>query len=671
VIAREKEPAETLVAAIYSRISTAQQKEGISLTDQIERMRAYAAMHEIDVPLQYQFQEVYSGLKEARPEYEKVRELIRKRKITALIVYSSDRHTRDEIHGEIFDEEMRRSQCELHIVTRGGKVDIYSPNGRLLNTIERAFNKHWAMMIKQTVMDKKRAYAEAGIPALQGETKFGYRRVGRRLETRLEIIEEEAAVVRQIFDWADAGLPTFQIVKRLIESKIPTPAEWRGKRKGNRRAAPGKWCREYLHSLMRDEIYAGIYYAYRYETVDGVIRKRPREEWIAIPVPAIVSREQWERVQNFLDTRRTLGHKGHSKYEYLMARLCKCHRCGLSIFGERRVSYGKTKGKKKYYTFYYRCKSSQPISAAENCKLKHAKVGNVDDTIWQFTKTLLEDPRFMIDVMKEAQEEQSRGNMLLSERIDTIDKLVTEAQAEIDQLYLDFKGTKSGKVRELIEQDIERTQTKVDGLLSEREKLAGQVQEQNITDEEIAVLEAFAEKVKHRLPHATFQDKRDIIEALKLRFELDFEEGEHVIYVNLYARQFKLFLGEEVISFVELIGYLGAAPDHRLLPSGVGVCSFNVATKRIAGRNDEGERGYETDWCSVEAWDKLAERCVAFLHKGSRVRIVGTLQSRSWEDKESGQRRYKTVVRANDVLFLDARSDEGEVEIEVEAVEEV
>ena len=52
-----------------------------------------------------------------------------------------------------------------------------------------------------------------------------------------------------------------------------------------------------------------------------------------------------------------------------------------------------------------------------------------------------------------------------------------------------------------------------------------------------------------------------------------------------------------------------------------------------AGRNEAGERTFETDWTTVEAWEKLAEQCARFIHKGSRVRVVGSLQTQSWEDR--------------------------------------
>jgi len=126
------------------------------------------------------------------------------------------------------------------------------------------------------------------------------------------------------------------------------------------------------------------------------------------------------------------------------------------------------------------------------------------------------------------------------------------------------------------------------------------------------------------------------------------------------------------VNRVELVGWAGAEPEQRFLPSGIAVCSFRVATRRPGGRNEAGERLYETDWTTIEAWDKLGERCAHTLHKGSRVRVVGSLQTRSWEDRESGQKRFKTVVRAEDVMYLDARQEpHDEAEAAEEAVEVV
>lgn len=117
------------------------------------------------------------------------------------------------------------------------------------------------------------------------------------------------------------------------------------------------------------------------------------------------------------------------------------------------------------------------------------------------------------------------------------------------------------------------------------------------------------------------------------------------------------------INRVELIGHLGGAPEQRALPSGVQVANFAVATKRWVGRGDEGDRAVETDWTPVEVWDRLAEQCGRFLNKGSRVRVMGSLITRTWEDRETGQKRSKTFVRAEEVLFLDARQAKQDAEV--------
>jgi single-strand DNA-binding protein len=121
------------------------------------------------------------------------------------------------------------------------------------------------------------------------------------------------------------------------------------------------------------------------------------------------------------------------------------------------------------------------------------------------------------------------------------------------------------------------------------------------------------------------------------------------------------------VNRVELVGWIGAEPEQRFLPSGTVVCNFRVATKRWAGRSEDGSRTVETDWTPVEAWEKLAETCARYIHKGSRVRVIGSLHTRSWEDRESGQKHFKTIVRADEVLFLDAREREQD---ETAAVEE-
>ncbi|HMA38339.1 MAG TPA: single-stranded DNA-binding protein [Chloroflexia bacterium] len=105
---------------------------------------------------------------------------------------------------------------------------------------------------------------------------------------------------------------------------------------------------------------------------------------------------------------------------------------------------------------------------------------------------------------------------------------------------------------------------------------------------------------------------------------------------------------------VTLIGHLGKDPDMRYTASGAAVTSFTVATNRYTKAAD-GTSAEETEWHPVVAWDKLAETCNQFLHKGSKVYLEGRLQTRSWE--QDGVKRYKTEIIISEMILLDARQD--------------
>jgi single-strand DNA-binding protein len=102
---------------------------------------------------------------------------------------------------------------------------------------------------------------------------------------------------------------------------------------------------------------------------------------------------------------------------------------------------------------------------------------------------------------------------------------------------------------------------------------------------------------------------------------------------------------------VMLIGNLGSDPEMRYTANGSAVTSFRLAVNRTYG-GGEGERREETEWFSVVAWNKLAELLGQHLQKGRRVYVEGRLATRSW-DGPDGQKRYRTEVVANQVLFLD------------------
>jgi single-strand DNA-binding protein len=112
------------------------------------------------------------------------------------------------------------------------------------------------------------------------------------------------------------------------------------------------------------------------------------------------------------------------------------------------------------------------------------------------------------------------------------------------------------------------------------------------------------------------------------------------------------------VNKVILVGRLGKDPEIRSTPSGTSVASFTIATdERFNDR--QGERQERTEWHNIVAWSKLAEICGQYLKKGKLVYIEGRLQTRSWDDKETGQKRYRTEIIANEMQMLDRKGDEG------------
>jgi single-strand DNA-binding protein len=113
------------------------------------------------------------------------------------------------------------------------------------------------------------------------------------------------------------------------------------------------------------------------------------------------------------------------------------------------------------------------------------------------------------------------------------------------------------------------------------------------------------------------------------------------------------------VNKVILIGNLGKDPEVKYTPSGTAVAKFSLATNERY-KDKGGEWQDRTEWHNIVAWQRLAEIVGEYVKKGSKLYIEGRLQTSSWDDKESGQKRYKTEVVANDLVLLSGRSeDEG------------
>ena len=107
------------------------------------------------------------------------------------------------------------------------------------------------------------------------------------------------------------------------------------------------------------------------------------------------------------------------------------------------------------------------------------------------------------------------------------------------------------------------------------------------------------------------------------------------------------------INRVELLGRVGADPELKYSQNGTAVCQLRLATDR---RRQNGQT--EADWHSIVCFGKLAEAVGEYVQKGNRVFLSGTLAQNTFET-EDGQRRHRTEVHAQEVVFLDSNGNGG------------
>jgi single-strand DNA-binding protein len=112
------------------------------------------------------------------------------------------------------------------------------------------------------------------------------------------------------------------------------------------------------------------------------------------------------------------------------------------------------------------------------------------------------------------------------------------------------------------------------------------------------------------------------------------------------------------VNKVTLLGNVGKDPDVKFLPSGVAVANLTLATSERT-KDKGGEWQDRTEWHNLTAYQRTAEIIRDYVKKGSKIYVEGRLQTRSWDDQASGQKKYRTEIIVNELLLLSSRG-EGE-----------
>src|SRR5438270_871550 len=380
------------MAAIYARVSSEQQREQNTSASQTASLIEFAKSHNLEVPNEGVLaEEGYSGPTLERPGLERVRDLAAEGQIQVMLAYSPDRLSRKYAYQILLIEEFARHGVETMFV-KSPQGD--SAEDQLLVQFQGMIAEYERAQILERSRRGKRHRAQLGEVSVMSNAPYGYRYLRKTDEAPAAYIidEAEARVVRRVYEmYTVEGLSIGEITRRLNSERIPT-------RKASR------WERSVVWALLRNPAYRGLACfgktrvcartrVMRPQRRRGVTtarttagHEREREEWIEIPVPALVTEESFARAQELLyqnkirSRRRTIAPS-------VVQGLVSCAKCGYAL---SRTST-QTSARKIHY---YKCIGSdswRKLGGPVCVNGRFIRQELLDQIVWADVIRLLED----------------------------------------------------------------------------------------------------------------------------------------------------------------------------------------------------------------------------------------------------------------------------------------
>ncbi len=381
-------------AAIYARVSSARQKKDETIGSQTAALREHAAQARLEVPAEWIFEdEGHSGATLVRPALEALRDLAAQGCVDVVLCYSPDRLARKFAYQALLLEEFARAGVRVEFV-KGPRGD--SPEDQLLIQFQGMFAEYEKAQLMERYRRGKAHRARCGSVNVLGGAPFGYRYVPKTADSgaSYEIVDHEAVIAAELFRrYTDDGASIADLTRWLTSENVPT------------RTGKARWDRSVVWGMLRNPAYAGTAVFGKTQVLQespGLNRRarlegrsvprasktvdRPREEWIEIPVPAIVTAGTFGRAaQRLADNKRYAAR--NTKVPSLLQGLAACSACG---YGYYRTS-ARTTSRKIYY---YRCLGSDDYryEGGRVCGNKPVRADYLDTVVWDHITGLLADP---------------------------------------------------------------------------------------------------------------------------------------------------------------------------------------------------------------------------------------------------------------------------------------
>jgi site-specific DNA recombinase len=390
----------TLQAAIYARVSSEHQAEANTIASQVTALRERAKADGLVVSEAMTFlDDGYSGATLVRPALERLRDTMSAGIIDRLYVHSPDRLARKYAYQVFLIEEFSRLGVEVVFVNRElGR----SPEDDLLLQVQGMMAEYERAKIMERNRRGKLHAARSGSVNVLGGAPYGYRYISKHHgggHARYEVMADEARVVRQVFAWVGRErLSIGEVCRRLMQAGERT------------RTGRTVWDRSVVWEMLKNPAYMGS--AAFGKTRQGPLRPRlraqrgkplhprqatstydlPREDWIGIPVPALVEPDVFDAVQVQLDENRRHARQSRRGARYLLQGLLQCHHCGYAFYGKP-LSPSARKNRPRAYA-YYRCLGTDAyrFGGERLCPNTQIRTDRLELAVWQEVCTLLAQP---------------------------------------------------------------------------------------------------------------------------------------------------------------------------------------------------------------------------------------------------------------------------------------
>jgi site-specific DNA recombinase len=406
-------------AGIYARVSTEAQEARGTIGSQLEALRARVTADGDALVAEF-VDDGYSGARLDRPGLDRLRDAAEAGRIEVIWCLSPDRLARSFAYQMLILDELSRLGVAVRF-TDSPPIDS-DPQARLLVQVQGVIAEYERAKFAERERRGKLYRARAG-EVLSRKVPYGYRRVprGPAGPAHLIVHEAEAAVVRRIFADFTGGASVRGIAQALARDRVPSPE---GK---------AVWPLATVGRLLRNDAYVGRLYWNRTATsFDPALgrhrqRRRPPEEWVAIPIPAIVDEETFEAAGRAARDNTAFSPRRTEPGTFLLRRLARCGRCGVKLACHRaRREYGLAR--------YYLCPHHDPVRAGgedRRCTERRIRADELDAFVYDQVQALLARPELLAaGEAAVAAQAPVPDDELLSTQLDRLDRRAQAAQAE-------------------------------------------------------------------------------------------------------------------------------------------------------------------------------------------------------------------------------------------------